>query len=226
MTRQYYCPVVLRRGEISVSVAPMTTAPAAPRQRRAYAARMPLDERREQLRSAALKIIGEQGYGALTVEGIATAAGVTKPVLYSAYPTVGALLKDLLDRTQAEALTQLLDAVTGPGLTPAAMTRAWMEILQEYPQTWVPILVLGPGTPEAVVRRIGAGRATVTDALAQALAGKDDPTPRDRAAAQAFVAAAEHFGRLFVTVPDAVDVEVVADLFDDLVRGLRRNAER
>lgn len=175
------------------------------------------------MRGAALGLIGEQGYTGLTVEAIAAAAGVTKPVLYSAYPTVAALLKDLLDRTQADALTQLMTAVSGPELMPSQMVRAWMAILQEHPRTWAPILRTGPGTPDAVVHRIGQGRTTVTAVLAQALAGAypGGSPARYAAAAQAFVASAEHFGRLFVTTPEAVDVEVVAQLFDDLVRGLR-----
>lgn len=201
----------------------MTTAPAAPRQRRAYAPRMPVEERRAQLRDAALRLIGEQGYTGLTVEAISAAAGVTKPVLYSAYPTVAALLKDLLDRTQADALTQLLAAVTGPSMMPSQMTRAWLSIVQEHPQTWAPILRIGPATPDVVVERIAEGREVVTAALAQGLAGAYGAADgaRYEAAAQAFVAAAEHFGRSFVTAPESVDVEVVAQLFDDLVRGLR-----
>ncbi|BBH17331.1 TetR family transcriptional regulator [Nocardioides baekrokdamisoli] len=184
---------------------------------------MPVEERREQLRSAALRLIGEQGYQGLTVEAIAAAAGVTKPVLYSAYPTVAALLKDLLDRTQNDALSQLLAAVTGPSMLPSQMTRAWLTIVREHPNTWAPILRIGPGTPDAVLQRIGQGRDTVTAALAQALAGAygSDQMPRHLAAAQAFVAAAEHFGRSFVASPDSVDVDVVGQLFDDLVRGLR-----
>jgi AcrR family transcriptional regulator len=184
---------------------------------------MPVDERREQLRAAALRLIGEQGYHGLTVEAIASAAGVTKPVLYSAYPTVAALLRDLLDRTQAEALSQLLGAVTGPSMMPSQMTRAWLEIVHEHPRTWAPILRTGPGTPDVVVERIAQGRLTVTAALAQALATaySGEPAGRYEVAAQAFVAAAEHFGRAYLTAPDSVDVEVVAQLFDDLVRGLR-----
>jgi AcrR family transcriptional regulator len=184
---------------------------------------MPVEERRAQLRDAALRLIGEQGYNGLTVEAISAAAGVTKPVLYSAYPTVAALLRDLLDRTQADALSQLLAAVTGPSMMPSQMTRAWFAIVREHPQTWAPILLIGPATPDVVVDRIAQGRDVVTSALSQGLAGAygGDDAARYRAAAEAFVAAAEHFGRAFVTAPESVDVEVVAHLFDDLVRGLR-----
>lgn len=184
---------------------------------------MPIEERREQLRAAVLRLIGEQGYNGLTVEAISAAAGVTKPVLYSAYPTVAALLKDLLDRTQTDALSQLLAAVTGPSMAPSQMTRAWLAIVRDHPDTWAPILRIGPGTPDVVLQRISQGRQMVTEALAQGLAGAygGDQMSRHQAAAQAFVAAAEHFGRSFVNAPDSVDVEVVAQLFDDLVRGLR-----
>lgn len=184
---------------------------------------MPVEERREQLRAAALGLIGEQGYQGLTVEAIAAAAGVTKPVLYSAYPTVAELLKDLLDRTQTDALSQLLAAVTGDSMTPSEMTRAWLGIVAEHPRTWAPILRTGSSTPDVVIERIAQGRATVTTALAHALAQAygGEGMARHRAAAEAFVAAAEHFGRTFVATPEAVDIDVVAELFDDLVRGLR-----
>src|SRR5262249_42173762 len=80
------------------------------RQRRAYAPRMPLDQRRQQLLDAALALIVREGYAGVTVDAIAQEAGVTKPVVYGAYANLSLLLTALLDRTQSDAVTQLLAA--------------------------------------------------------------------------------------------------------------------
>ena len=55
----------------------MATAPA----KRPYAPRLPPEERREQLLDAAMGLIIDEGYGGVSMEGIARRAGVTKPVV-------------------------------------------------------------------------------------------------------------------------------------------------
>ncbi len=78
----------------------MSSAPAETRKRRAYAPRVPPEQRREQLLDAALRLISRDGYAGLTIEAIAAEAGVTKPVVYGAYAKLPDLLGELLDRTR------------------------------------------------------------------------------------------------------------------------------
>jgi AcrR family transcriptional regulator len=207
----------------------VTGAGASTRKRRAYAARVPPEERRRQLLDATLRLIAREGYGGVTVEAIAAEAGVTKPVVYGVYAKLPALLDELLERTQGEALAQLLaafptDADAAGDHLAADVTRAWAGTVRAHPDTWGPIL-LTEAQPPAVRERMEQGRRVVRDSIASMLASRGrgtSVTSRHRLAAEALVAAAEHFGRRLVTEPDTVDDEALAGLIDDLVHGALR----
>ncbi|WP_460852884.1 TetR/AcrR family transcriptional regulator [Nocardioides montaniterrae] len=212
----------------------MTKAATAPRKRRAYAPRVPIEERRTQLLDAALRLIARDGYTGLTVEAIAAEAGVTKPVVYGAYANLPLLLGELLDRTQGDALAQLLaalpqDGADSPHLT-ADVTRAWARAVRDNPTTWAPILFTGPQSPEVVRTRYDAGREQVRKGLVHAIAGGATLDARSRQkldmAGHAIIAAAEHFGRAMLVEPDAVDDETLAELFQDIVRGIAPRRRR
>src|SRR5437879_3636871 len=78
--------------------------------RRRYAPRMPPEQRREQLVDAALEVILAQGYAGVSVEAVARAAGVTRPVVYDHFPNPGQLLRALVQREEHYSLAEL-DAV-------------------------------------------------------------------------------------------------------------------
>ncbi|MGI5227696.1 TetR/AcrR family transcriptional regulator [Actinoallomurus sp. CA-142502] len=211
----------------------MTKAEAgARRKRRAYAPRMPLEQRRRQLLDAALALIVREGYAGVTVDAIAQEAGVTKPVVYGAYANLPLLLTALLDRTQSDAVAQLLAAfpqdprrLTSKHLA-GDIARAWARTVRENPQTWTPVLSTGAQTPAPVLDRIEQGREVVRKAIADFIGrGRDLDAATARRhlwTAHAVVAAAEHFGRLVLTRPDAITDDELAALFDDLVNGLLR----
>jgi AcrR family transcriptional regulator len=58
--------------------------------------RLPAAERRAQLLEVACRLFAEDGYTGASMEAIAEAAGVTKPVLYQHFPSKHALYDDLL----------------------------------------------------------------------------------------------------------------------------------
>ncbi|HWU23398.1 MAG TPA: helix-turn-helix domain-containing protein [Nocardioides sp.] len=192
------------------------------RTRRAYAARMPIEQRREQLLEAALTLIGREGYGGVTIEAIAAEAGVTKPVVYGAYAKLPLLLGELLDRTYADVITQLLAAFGDSTPSPAEVTHAWAAAVRGKPRTWGPILLTGGQTPQVVLDRIEEGRRLVRRQLGRLLANGRTVTSREQLAAEAIIAAAEHFGRRILTTPDQVDDDELAALFESLVRAVAR----
>ncbi|MGI5224135.1 hypothetical protein [Actinoallomurus sp. CA-142502] len=106
------------------------------------------------------------------------------------------------------------------------IARAWARAVRENPQTWTPVLSTGAQTPAPVLDRIEQGREVVREAIADFIGrGRDldAATARHhRWTAHAVVAAAEHFGHLVLTRPDAITDDELAALFDDLVRGLLR----
>jgi len=59
-------------------------------------ARLPAAARRAQLLDVARKVFGRDGYRGASMEDIAEAAGVTKPVLYQHFPSKHALYASLL----------------------------------------------------------------------------------------------------------------------------------
>src|SRR5690348_16086067 len=79
--------------------------------RRRYAPRLPPEQRREQLIDAALSVILEQGYEGISVEAVATAAGVTRPVVYDHFPNLAQLLQTLIAREERRSLEQIQDVV-------------------------------------------------------------------------------------------------------------------
>jgi AcrR family transcriptional regulator len=61
---------------------------------------MPADRRREHLIDAALDVILRQGYGGVSIEAVARAAGVTRPVIYDHFANLGRLLQALVEREE------------------------------------------------------------------------------------------------------------------------------
>lgn len=91
---------------------PVDGEAAAPRRRR-----LPAASRRRQLLEVALEAFATSGLDATTMEDIAGAAGVTKPLLYQHFKSKRALFLELLDDVVGriiEALTAAADAAPGP----------------------------------------------------------------------------------------------------------------
>jgi AcrR family transcriptional regulator len=211
----------------------VTSAP--PRKRRPYAARVPVDVRREQLLDAALTVIVRHGYDAVSIDAIAREAGVTRPVVYGVFDGLGPLLGALLDRQQQRALTQLATALPRspdaalalggdlPGLVVDAARRL-IEQVRSDPLTWQPILLAPHNVPEPVCVRIAADREDVVARLAGlielglAVGGRQGLD--SEVLAHALLAVLEHFGRLLLTEPERFDtdrlVAAVADVLDVL----------
>lgn len=81
------------------------TAPATAPRRRLTAAR-----RRRQLIDVALETFADSGYTATTMEDIATAAGVTKPLLYQHFTSKRALYLELIDDVTGRLVEALSSA--------------------------------------------------------------------------------------------------------------------
>jgi AcrR family transcriptional regulator len=75
--------------------------------------RLPAEQRRTQLLSVAIEVFGERGFHATSMDEVAEAAGVTKPVLYQHFPSKRALYRELLDDVDAQLVAQLVAATVG-----------------------------------------------------------------------------------------------------------------
>ncbi len=73
--------------------------------------RLTADQRRQQLVAVALELFARRGYRATTMDDIADAAGVTKPLLYQHFSSKRALYLELVDSIARELLTAVREAV-------------------------------------------------------------------------------------------------------------------
>lgn len=148
--------------------------PTASPPRRPYAPRLPASERREQLLQAALAIALERGFHAVTVDGVARACGVTRPVVYGAFEDRSALLAGLLERAEQRAMAELakvLPPVPEPGddVDPDELLldgiTAYLRAVEGDPDTWRVILVPPEGAPPELGERVNAQRRVLLRAL-------------------------------------------------------------
>lgn len=137
-------------------------------------ARMSGEQRREQLLDATKAIAVADGFHAVSIEAVARAAGITRPIVYGHFDDLGGLLEALVERESRRALEQLPD--TYEDLL-GALT-AYLEAVRTDPDTWRLVLMPPEGAPRLLHERIAAGRAAVIGKLARAIdpgTGLPDP---------------------------------------------------
>src|SRR5277367_3342176 len=79
--------------------------------------RLTAEQRRQQLVAVALELFAERGYRPTTMDDIAEAAGVTKPLLYQHFSSKRALYLELVDAVSDEllaAIGEATDRAAGP----------------------------------------------------------------------------------------------------------------
>src|SRR3954464_12047745 len=74
--------------------------------------RLPADQPPQQLLDVARDRFSQQGFHATSMDEIAEAAGVTKPVLYQHFPSKRALYVELLEETGRQLLALLAEATS------------------------------------------------------------------------------------------------------------------
>jgi AcrR family transcriptional regulator len=184
--------------------------PDAPRRR--YAPRMPPQQRREQLIDAALEVILELGYRGVSIEAVARAAGVTRPVVYDHFPNLGRLLYELVAREERYSLKQLEKVVpSNPGDADpvdvlASGVSTFLEAVRNRPATWRLILLPLEGTPEIVRDHVERNRERILKRIERlvewAIVRNRLPADLDvELAARAIRDLGEQAGRMVLTDP-------------------------
>ncbi|MGH2951523.1 MAG: TetR/AcrR family transcriptional regulator [Solirubrobacterales bacterium] len=195
---------------------------------------MPIEVRREQVLDAALRLITERGYGAVTMEAVAREADLAKPVVYNAYRGRAALLYALLEREEARALGALAGAMPAQPLDadPAAALLEWLRSLAgaiaANPAPWRLMLVPADETPDVVRERVQRGRALALEqakSLTKALLAQRPPiTSLDHElAAHSLLAICEQMAALLISEPHRYPPERLIAYAENLLRmlGLR-----
>jgi AcrR family transcriptional regulator len=101
--------------------------------------RLPAAERRAQIERRAAELFARGGYAHTTMDAIAAAAGVTKPMLYRHFESkrelFAALIEQRRDELAAAPLDRYLDPRTDPSERVHAMTDAWFAHVERHPHT-------------------------------------------------------------------------------------------
>ena len=155
----------------------------------------------------ALRLFAERGFNATTMDDIAEAAGVTKPLLYQHFISKRALYLELLDSvadTMLEAIGKALAAAEGPRQQVEGGFAAYFQLVVSHAEAFR--LLFGsdvPNDPELsrAVRHVEQSIAEAVDVLIDA--GLD--VDHRRLLAHAVVGMAEGASRYFLASRDPAE---------------------
>ncbi|WP_372405322.1 TetR/AcrR family transcriptional regulator [Streptomyces luteireticuli] len=130
--------------------------PPGTARKRPYAPRMAPAERREQLLDTALRIINTEGVVGVSVDAVARAAGVTRPVVYGQFTDSNHILRDLLRREGERALAQIADTLPAdladadPVAVFTHVAESFFAAVTTHPERWRAILLPVDAAPPPV----------------------------------------------------------------------------
>jgi AcrR family transcriptional regulator len=196
-------------------------------------ARLPRAERERQMLQAAHLLFAERGYSGVTMDDVAGAIGVTKPLLYNYFGNKERLYLACMQPAAEALMKTVLDAVT-PTRTPAdaldAGLRAFFAFLAADRDAWRVLFDETLPASGEVARRVVQYREQITELVARALLAQlpGSPSPRAQrdvsALSTAVLGAAEALGRWWLRT-DAIAPDAAAELLiSTLGPGLRERA--
>ena len=174
-----------------------STASARPR-----AAHLGPERRRPLVLDAAMDVFLEHGYEGASMDAIARAAGVSKPVVYDCFAGKDELFKALFQREEARVAEEIRAALPtgaphGPEVALEDAFRAYLRAVVASPGAHRTILHGEGGMTASVARRIRAGRERqVADAMVVARRWLDPSGKLDERGARLF-------GELLVGIGEA-----------------------
>lgn len=137
------------------------------------AARLPREQRRQQVLGAALEVFSTSGYHAASMDDIADRAGVSKPVLYQHFPGKLDLYLALLDAgldELIEASTEALTSTTDNRQRVSNMVSAYFDFVEQPAGAFRLVFESDLANEAAVRERVDAADLTVAHLIANVIA--------------------------------------------------------
>jgi AcrR family transcriptional regulator len=137
--------------------------------------RLSAEERREQLLDTTAELLGQSGFHSVSIQSVARAADVSRPIVYEHFGDLGGLLEALVKREMERAGEQISRSVLedlshgDPTELMLASLSAYLHAVEEHPSTWRLVLMPPEGAPELLRKSIVRGRASVLDGLREAV---------------------------------------------------------
>jgi AcrR family transcriptional regulator len=140
-----------------------------------HGSRLAPDERRDQLISMGVQLLGARAYDQMSITELAQAAGISKGLLYHYFPTKTDFVVAVLRRSRDELEARM---VFDPALEPAARLDAALDtflgFVEEHAAGFLALTRAREGQDEAIVAELAEGRRRRVSRLidgAAALAG-------------------------------------------------------
>jgi AcrR family transcriptional regulator len=130
--------------------------------------RLTADARRRQLFEVALSLFSEHGYASTTMDDIAEAAGVTKPLVYQHFESKRALYLELMDVFSRQLVTRIVQATAtavGPRQQVELGFAAYFKLMVDDEEAFR--LLYGRDAPDDP--ELGAALRRVEETIAQAI---------------------------------------------------------
>ena len=190
--------------------------------------RLPAAERRDQLLAVALDVFSAQGFHATSMNDIATAAGVTKPVLYQHFPSKRGLYLELL-RDVGDRLMAAIGKATAEAGSPHKQVergfQAYFHFVAEERTSFVLLFGSGARRDEEFAAAVRSVERTIAEAIAT-LIDADIGNVHRRNLAYGLVGLAEGTSRHWVDEHLELDPDLLAAQVADLawagLRGIHR----
>ena len=187
----------------------------------------------EQTLAAAHSLFAERGYAAVTMEEIAAAVGVTKPLLYNYFGNKERLYIACMERAGDSLIQTIADAVgktENPGDALGAGVRAFFGFLDSDRSAWA--VLFDETLPQAgeVFDRVAAYRGQILDLVSASLLAQLPMRRREAAQVEvealstALLGASEALARWWLRT-EAISAEQAAELLISTVEpGLRERS--
>jgi AcrR family transcriptional regulator len=176
--------------------------------------RLPAPRRRRQLLAVALRVFAQRGYHTTSMNDLAEAAGVTKPVLYQHFRSKRALYLELLEDVGGQLRDEIDKATTEAG-TPREQVhagfRAYFEFVAEQQQAFQLLFGGGARRDEQFADAVRSVEVSIADSIAALIVvdGLDDD--RRRLLAHGIVGVAEGTSRHWLANGMTGSAEVLAE---------------
>src|SRR3954467_4013624 len=142
--------------------------------------RLSRDDRMEQTLAAAHELFAERGYAAVTMDEIAAAIGVTKPLLYNYFGNKERLYIACMERSGDTLINTIAEAVgqsANPGDALGAGVRAFFSFLDSDRAAWAVLFDETLPHGGEVADRVADYRRMIIDLVSGSLLGQ---LPQDR----------------------------------------------
>jgi AcrR family transcriptional regulator len=187
----------------------------------------------EQTVAAAHALFAERGYAAVTMDGVAAAVGVTKPLLYNYFGNKEQLYLACLERAGDGLVATVVEAVgqtTEPAEALRAGLRAFFDFVDQDRAAWAVLFDETLPAGGDIADRVAGYRTRLRDLIAGSLLEQIPAERRDRARVEvealstAIMGAAESLVRWWLRTEAVSAAEAAELLISTIEPGLRRRS--